>query len=404
MTTTPGFPGRRPGTARVTRRKVGVSTTIPSDGSHPASRRSPGQGASGAANAVTRASGHERGAPDRALLDSGVVWQDRGISALDRCTIVVVLKDRFSTTGKCLESLIGNTSGPYELMVVMGAVPAKLQKRWRERFGDTVRWHFEPKFLNPSEYRNIGLGLTRTPLAVLMDNDVYVRPGWLEPLIQCQSETGAAMVVPIMLHEENEIHTAGNDLYITYRNGKAFGCKELRYGRQSYFEGCSLEREKTDYGELHCQLVVAETARRLRVYDEKLREIAEVDSGLIWTKAGEEMWFEPKSVVHYDFPGRISRAEDIAPFLFKWDTRAIVEGYRYFEEKWKMDITEGGKWPEYLVFLNSKLGLLPRACPNAFGIFLDRICRTLRAVVVALVKALRSLRARMLGRGAWERP
>jgi Glycosyl transferase family 2 len=321
---------------------------------------------------------------------------------MDECTIVVVLRDRFSTTTRCLESLVRNTAEPHELLVVMGGVPEPLKKNWSVRFADRVRWLFEPKFLNPSEYRNIGLRETRTRLAVLIDNDVYVRPGWLEPLIQCQAETGAAMVVPIVLDREHEIHTAGNSLFVTYRNGKAYGCKELRYGKQSYFEGCNLQREKTDYGELHCQLVVVETARKLGVYDEKLREVAEVDSGLIWAKAGSEMWFEPKSVVSFHYPTRISRAEDIPPFLFKWDTRAIVEGYRYFENKWQMDITEGGKWPEFLVFLNSKLGLFPRMFPSAFGIFLDRASQGLRAVLVLPIKLMRSLRAHLLQRGAWE--
>ena len=318
------------------------------------------------------------------------------------CTIVVVLRDRFSTTTRCLESLIRNTSEAYELLVVMGGVPERLRKNWSTRFGDRVRWLFEPKLLNPSEYRNIGLRETRTRLAVLMDNDVYVHPGWLEPLIQCQAETGAAMVVPIVLDTEHEIHTAGNSLFVTYRNGKAYGCKELRYGSQSYFEGSNLRREKTDYGELHCQLVVAETARTLGVYDEKLREVAEVDSGLIWANAGSEMWFEPKSVVSFHYPTRISHAEDIPPFLFKWDTRAIVEGYRYFENKWQMDITEAGKWPEYLVFLNSRVGLFARMFPNAFGICLDRACQELRGVLALPVKLLRSLRAHILQRGAWD--
>ena len=105
--------------------------------------------------------------------------------------------------------------------------------------------------------------------------------------------------------------------------------------------------------------------------------------------------------ISFHYPTRISRAEDIPPFLFKWDTRAIVEGYRYFENKWQMDITEGGKWPEYLVFLNSRLGLLPRMFPNAFGIFLDRACQGPRAVLALPVKLLRSLRAHILQRGAW---
>ena len=93
--------------------------------------------------------------------------------------------------------------------------------------------------------------------------------------------------------------------------------------------------------------------------------------------------------------------EDIPPFLFKWDTRAIVEGYRYFESKWQMDITEGGKWPEFLVFLNSRLGLFPRMCPNAFGMFLDRASLGLRAVLALPVALMRYGRARLLQRGAW---
>ena len=66
-----------------------------------------------------------------------------------------------------------------------------------------------------------------------------------------------------------------------------------------------------------------------------------------------------------------------------------------------MDITEGGKWPEYLVFLNSKLGLFPRMFPNAFGVFLDRACQGLRAALALPVKLMRSLRAHLLQRGAW---
>jgi hypothetical protein len=113
------------------------------------------------------------------------------------------------------------------------------------------------------------------------------------------------------------------------------------------------------------------------------------------------MWFEPKSVVSFHSPTRICHVEDIPPFLFKWDTRAIVDAYRYFEDKWQMDITEGGKWPDYLVFLNSRLGLFPRMFPNVLGIFLDQVCQGLRAGLALPVKLMRSLRAHRLQRGAW---
>ena len=291
---------------------------------------------------------------------------------MEKVTIVVVTRDRFSTTEECLETLIAHTNELHELIVVMGGVPPDLQKTWKEHFGSKVRFLFQPELMNPPQLRNIGLKSVSTRLAILMDNDVFVRPHWLESLVECQAETGAAMVVPIVLEQEHMIHTAGNELVITYQNGKPFGQKELCYAKQMLYDGCNLKRKTTDYGELHCQLVVAETASRLGVYDEMYREVAEVDSGLTWAKAGCSMWFEPRSVVRFDYPhDRIRRVEDIRPYQYKWDMNAILKGYQYFEKKWNLDITECGKWGLYNLHLNNKLGLLSRLWPSRVALVLD---------------------------------
>ena len=169
---------------------------------------------------------------DSQLADAGALapTDHAPCDSRNECTIVVVLRDRFSTTTRCLESVVRKLAEPYKLLVVMGGVPEHLKQNWSARFGDQVRWLFEPKFLNPSEYRNIGLRETRTRLAVLMDNDVYVHSGWLEPLMECQAETGAAMVVPIVLDKEDEIHTAGNSLFVTYRTGRRMAAKSSDTG------------------------------------------------------------------------------------------------------------------------------------------------------------------------------
>jgi glycosyltransferase involved in cell wall biosynthesis len=319
----------------------------------------------------------------------------------EKCTIVVVTRDRFSLTVSCLDALLQNTPEPCEILAVLGGAPVSIQKTLAARYDDKVRFIYGSRLLNPSESRNIGLTESKTRLAILMDNDVLVRPNWLSPLISCQNETGAAMIVPLVLDDEHSIHTAGNDLYITYKDGQSYGCKELRYGNHVFYDSCSLKRERTDYGELHCQLVDVEIARRLNVYDNKLREVAEVDSGLSWAKAGCAMWFEPSAVVHYKIPTRITRVEDIRPFLFKWDTAAIVESYDYFKKKWRMDIGDGGKWPRFLVMFNAKLGFLPRWFPSRAGLFLDEcLCRA-RALVRGSGRLLGGLKARMLGSGQW---
>jgi glycosyltransferase involved in cell wall biosynthesis len=320
----------------------------------------------------------------------------------EKCTIIVVVRDRFSTTTHCLDAILKNTPEPHEIVAVLGGVPDSLQNKWTGLYGGKVRFLFGPHLLNPSQSRNTGLREAKTRLAVLLDNDVYVRPSWLTPLIERLNKTNSAMVVPLVLDEEEEVHTAGNDLFITYRNGEAFGCKELRFGGQAFFGTCNLKAKTTDYGELHCQLVDVQTALRLGVYDEKLREVAEVDSGLIWAKAGCTMFVEPQSVVHFDYPLRITRAEDIRPFIFKWDTAAIAESYAHFKTKWGMDITEGGKWKEFLVFLNSKLGFFPRLFPSPLGIALDSCYRNFRRFLDAPHRWYTAFKARRLGRGLWK--
>ena len=86
---------------------------------------------------------------------------------------------------------------------------------------------FEPRFLNCSEARNIGLKLATTRLSVCMDNDVFVRPGWLPPLLRCENETSAGLVVPLILEDERHIHCAGYDMFVTKKGGRSFVGKVL---------------------------------------------------------------------------------------------------------------------------------------------------------------------------------
>ena len=39
---------------------------------------------------------------------------------MDRCTIIVNVRDRFSCLAECLERLIGETPEPHDLIVVVG--------------------------------------------------------------------------------------------------------------------------------------------------------------------------------------------------------------------------------------------------------------------------------------------
>ncbi len=322
---------------------------------------------------------------------------------MEKTTLVVTVRDRFSTTQRCLDALLKHTELPYDLLVVFGGTPPGMQADLTTRYGDKAQFTFQEGLMNPAQSRNLGLRMAKTRLAVLIDNDVYVRPGWLESLVRCQQETGAAMVVPIVLETEHVIHTAGNDLLITHKDGVAYAQKVLRYCKQELYEDSNLKRCPTDYGELHCQLVDVEAALRSEVFDERLREAGEVDSGLSWAKGGCSMWFEPASTVFFDFPGRIDQVEDIRPFIFKWDMDAIREGYDYFRNKWDLDITECGHWIEYNTHLNNKLGLLSRLWPSKAALAVDNASYACRRVFSWPVVLWRRFKNRLFGYDRWKR-
>jgi hypothetical protein len=285
--------------------------------------------------------------------------------------------------------------------VVIGGASQKTELELTQRYQGKARFHFEREFLSPARARNIALKTLKTRLAVLMENDVMVRQGWLTPLLKCQQETGAAMVVPLILESEEIIHTAGNNLYITHRDGIAFGSKELKFWQQAYYGNSNLKREKTDYGELHCQLVEVETAVRLGVYDENIMEAGECDSGLTWSKAGCELWFEPESAVIYDLPKRVVEVEDIRLFTWRWDMRLILQGYKYFEQKWKIDISEFGNFKHFLLQFNNKCGLLPRLLPSRSTLWMDQMFSRVRRNAERSLKVWTHLRGRYYGYYDW---
>jgi GT2 family glycosyltransferase len=305
---------------------------------------------------------------------------------MESCAIIVTVRDRFSCFAECLDRLIAKTPEPHDLIVVVGGASDRTRNDWLRRFRDRVRFIFEPHFLNQAQARNIGLRAATTRFAVVMDNDVFVRSGWLRGLLDCQRETGAVMVVPLILETESRIHAAGNSLYITYENGRGFGHKELRFYGMPYIQGSNLKRERVDYGELHCQLVEVEPALRLGAFDENILEVGEVDSGLTWAKAGYSMWFTPSSVVQYRLGSPIA-AVDIRLFDWRWNMRSIRKGYLYFEQKWDLDITERGRFRSFLFHYNSQLGLLPRLFPSTAAL---RVENGLARLLGTVVKPLRA--------------
>ena len=95
------------------------------------------------------------------------------------------------------------------------------------------------------------------------------------------------------------------------------------------------------------------------------------------------MMFEPQSVVHYRL-GTTITADDIGLFCWRWDMRNVLGGYKYFERKWGIDITEHGNFKNFLMNYNNQVGCLPRCFRSEWALGADRILKR----VVWRVKSL----------------
>ena len=137
------------------------------------------------------------------------------------------------------------------------------------------------------------------------------------------------------------------------------------------YEGTNIKRREIDYGEMHLQLVDTRAALELGVYDERIQEGQELDSGLVWRKAGRSIWFEPESIVVYDLPTRIEHPGDIAFFCWRWNAANLIPGYKVMHEKWGMDMTEAGSFKNLILSINLKVGWLPRLWHSRTALAID---------------------------------
>ena len=292
---------------------------------------------------------------------------------MEKTTIVVTARDRFSTLGRCLRNILKQTPEPFDLWAVIGGLPSHIEKSLRAEFGSKIRFVLQPEFLNTAQARNLALKEIQTRLAIFLDSDVFVRPGWYAPLVQCQVESGADLVGPLVLDRQNLIHTAGGDFFMTEEKGEKFVSMEVRYSGQRVAQGTNLKRCDSDFIEVHCQLVVCDTMRQLGVYEEKIREFHELDSGFMMAKHKRKVVFEPASVVYLHYTDRLDDVDDIEIFRWKWNMRVIRENFEFFKQKWNYNVNHHSHAERFFgSIINQRLSFFARHWPSKLALVLDQ--------------------------------
>ena len=256
-----------------------------------------------------------------------------------RVTVVIVPREGFSTTLRCLDTLVAATTTRFRLVVVDGGSPRALARKLRtlsaERGFELIRTQH---YLSPNQARNLGLARVETEWTAFVDNNVLVAPGWLDALIRCADETGATAVVPITTYRDldGEVHFAGGKLTIVEENDKPVLYDVLDgSGRPLSEVRTWVKRAPSDYVEFHAFAVSTEAARKVGGFDEQLLCTREhMDFSRCLTQAGGRIFIEPDSTVAVLLPDDFLTWSDLPYYLLRWSEPWIEQTERRLMEKW----------------------------------------------------------------------
>jgi GT2 family glycosyltransferase len=257
-------------------------------------------------------------------------------------TLVVVPRERFSCAQASLESIYQYTTMPFKLVYVDGNSPAKvqryLQQKAQEKNFQIIRSNY---YLYPNQARNLGLAQVKTKYLVFVDNDVIVSPGWLEALVQCAEETGAAVVGPLMCQNEpihEIVHFAGGQSHVWQDNTGRRRIREKMYSQGQRVADLrdGLERQQTELAEFHCVLVRTEIFERIGPLDEKMLNTKEhLDFCMTVQEAGGTVYFEPASLVTY-VPGPPLEWSDLHYYMLRWSDAWTINSLHRLRDKWNL--------------------------------------------------------------------
>lgn len=302
-------------------------------------------------------------------------------------TLVIVPRERFSCSRASLESIYEHTQMPFDLVYVDGNSPPALrtylEEQALEKQFQLIRTDY---YLHPNQARNLGAASVTTPYVVFVDNDVIVTPGWLQALVTCAEETGAAVVGPLMCQHEpvhSEIHFAGGESHIWVDKTGRRRLREKMYsqGKTVAALQSTLSRTETELAEFHCVLVRSSMLETMNGLDEQMLNTKEhLDFCMSVREAGGTVYFEPDSLVTY-VPGPPLQWSDLHYYMLRWSDAWTLASLHRLRDKW--DLAEDA----YFTTKYKKLGwrrkmtiIGPAIMQLTFGLYSPKLERLLMGI------------------------
>ena len=266
--------------------------------------------------------------PNRYIGTTVGIRNDGGVplAGLARATLAIVPRETLSETAIRTAEILEKTPEDCDIIFVAAGLPPRL--------GEEVRALIAPRngryidlggFATPNEARNAALAQCQTRYIVYADNDVRpLAAGWFQALVDCATETGAAIVGPLTYEvypEFTHVHLAGGEAEIIVHPD----------GRRTYFERhidqfqpkppefyAATGRVRTGMIEFHAMLADADWLKSIGGLDPEIASFGEHwDISILAREQGKEIWFEPMSVVNYSPPRHVTE-EDRRFYELRW--------------------------------------------------------------------------------------
>lgn len=262
----------------------------------------------------------------------------------DRLVVGVVPRERWSLSVPSLHSLLETLPEGVPLIYVDGGAPeaiaAELQQLVEAAGGRYFRFDF---VLSCQEARNlITAEAGDVEYVVFVENDVALRPGWLEALVTCADETGAGAVQPLVFMGETDdtelIHIGYGRIEIND------GVLDVNYHEHEWDAASEVPeqtRRRTWQMEFHTFLARKAMLDEIGPFDERIRSIGDhEDLVLLADRAGWELYYEPASQVVFRQFVKLT-PEDRGFWQLHWSEQWIQPSLDHFAEKWNIHPNEG---------------------------------------------------------------
>ena len=254
-------------------------------------------------------------------------------------TIGIVPRERFSLMLNCIEQIYQQTPEPFQMIVVDANAPQQIAERLRE--WETTHANCQvirsKRFLYPYEAKNLIVERLATDWIAFVDSDVMVGPHWMAHLLAAARETGARIVHPLYLVEQEKkvrIHMTDGKLKRVQKNGKELFHLIMGHVAQEVKETRGLQRQESDFLEFHGFLIHRNVLKKMGPFDPfTLAEDAHYSLKLREFK--ERIIFEPRAVITY-VAGPPFERYDMPYFRFRWDLKRARTSAEQLRQRWPL--------------------------------------------------------------------